>query len=160
VGINTKRFDIQYLGNRFVLGVQSHNRKSPLMKTKGKRKTIFFFIIWYVINDPLKKTVQNKRDVKWVAIWRIINTYDEEEEQASKKLMLIRCRGERCGCFSLSLLSGFLILFKTLECGGVEFGHLVQLGFQNGILKRTTGKIKTYTIAETRKSELNLGRTF
>ena len=104
--------------------------------------------------------MQNKRDVKWVAIWRRINTYDEEEEQSSKKLMLIRCREGRCGCVSLSLLSGFLILFQTLECGGVEFGHLVQLGFQNGILKRTTGKIKTYTIAETRKSELNLGRTF
>jgi len=40
-GVSTPKGSI-YLGNRFVLGVQSHNRKSPLMKTKGKRKTIFF----------------------------------------------------------------------------------------------------------------------
>ena len=38
------------------------------------------------------------------------------------------------GCFFLAFLARFLVLFQTLECGRVQFGHLFQFGLQDGIL--------------------------
>jgi hypothetical protein len=81
---------------------------------------------------------------------RRINTYDQEDEWLLKVDVDTIFRDEDADCY-LSLFSGFLIFFQTLKCSVVQLLPLFHLSLQIGILKRTTGKINTYTIAETRK---------
>jgi hypothetical protein len=149
-GINAKRFHISR--NRFVLGVRSHNRKSPLIKTKGKRKIFFFFFNNLEGNNLnlWRKLCKNK--VKGMSSWGEggrINTYDQEDEWLLK--VDVDTMGTKYADCYLSLFAGFLIFFQTLKCSVVQLLPLFHLSLQIGILKRTTGKINTYTIAETRK---------
>ena len=116
--------------NNFVLGVRSHNSKSPSFRKKGRPLSLQKqgFHGEPSVKDTLKKKTRQRGG-------RVISGDKKKTPTTTNYICCWWRRGEHAVFFVLTFLpTRFFILFQTFECGGVEFGHLVQLGLQDGVL--------------------------